>query len=179
MNDLAIFEGRRFRTRHDVRLSAVSADGAELLREVRARCGTPCALPLDALVEDLRRNRPENLYRARGARFRWLVLRDGRPVGWISLKVDVWWRRRGELACGLAPELRGRGLMRRALGLLIDELFAHTQLDTLVARCAPDDRAGLRLQEALGFRRGGEPPRLGADGRALGVLTRPGATEWE
>jgi RimJ/RimL family protein N-acetyltransferase len=45
--------------------------------------------------------------------------------------------------------------MRRALGLLLREVFSRTTLFRLEARCAEGNEASRRLLEGLGFRREG------------------------
>ncbi|WP_066937127.1 GNAT family N-acetyltransferase [Microtetraspora fusca] len=51
----------------------------------------------------------------------------------------------------LRPEFRGRGLVTRALDLLVDWAFTHTRLRRLIAGTAPDNTASQRVLERGGF----------------------------
>jgi RimJ/RimL family protein N-acetyltransferase len=135
-----------------VTLGAVTDRAAAVLHDLRVGSGMPPWPTAEQLAEDLRRNPPGNLYRSWGEHYRWVVLADGRPVGWIGLRIEDWRRRRGELGYGLVPAARGRGIMTRALRVLVEELFARTVLDTLVALSLAENRPSRRVLAKLGFR---------------------------
>lgn len=96
-----------------------------------------------------------DLAAGRGERFDWIVLADDRPAGWITLAVHSW--RHGLAECGyaLSTPFQGRGIMPRALELLLDEVFDLSTLVRIEARCAVENRSSQRVLERLGFTREG------------------------
>jgi ribosomal-protein-alanine N-acetyltransferase len=61
----------------------------------------------------------------------------------------------GEVGYLLAPAARGRGVMGRALGLVVGWAFAELGLVRVQAFASPDNVRSLRLLERLGFAREG------------------------
>jgi RimJ/RimL family protein N-acetyltransferase len=61
----------------------------------------------------------------------------------------------GEVGYLLAPAARGRGVMGRALGLVVAWAFAELRLARVQAFASPDNDRSLRLLERLGFAREG------------------------
>jgi RimJ/RimL family protein N-acetyltransferase len=61
----------------------------------------------------------------------------------------------GEVGYLLAPAARGRGVMGRALGLVVAWAFAELGLVRVQAFASPDNVRSLRLLERLGFAREG------------------------
>jgi len=52
-------------------------------------------------------------------------------------------------------DVRGRGLGREAVGLLVDHLFRHESVERVGATCDVENVPSIRLLERLGFRREG------------------------
>ena len=96
-----------------------------------------------------------DLAAGRGERLDWIVLADDRPVGWITLAVHSW--RHGLAECGyaLSTPFQGRGIMPRALDLLLEEVFERSTLVRIEARCAVENRSSQRVLDRLGFTREG------------------------
>ncbi len=138
---------------------AVPAD-AELLKRWRDEWSVRRFQPLhDLSVPQLRSDvssqRMRELYRGRGEKFQWIVEEDGVAVGWVTLVVSNWEHGLAEVGYALGSEHQGRGLMVRALGLLIGDLFAQTPLERIEARCSVDNHASQRVLERVGFEREG------------------------
>jgi RimJ/RimL family protein N-acetyltransferase len=104
------------------------------------------------LRADVSNQRIADLYRGRGEKFQWIVLSDGQPAGWITLVVSNWEHGLAEIGYALASAHQGRGVMSRAVGQLLDDVFAHTAIERLEARCAADNQASRRVLEKNGFR---------------------------
>lgn len=107
------------------------------------------------LLADLHRQRSDDLYASRGQKYQWLVLSDLQPAGWITLVVINWAHGLAEIGYALSTEFQRRGLMTEALGLLLSDLFDHTTLRRIEARCATGNRASQRVLERVGFEREG------------------------
>jgi ribosomal-protein-alanine N-acetyltransferase len=107
------------------------------------------------LRSDLGRQRLDDLYRGAGDRFQWIVLAEGYPAGWITLAVTSWEHGVGEIGYALTTELQGRGVMSAALGQLVAELYGHTRLERLEARCSVENVASQKVLERCGFVREG------------------------
>lgn len=138
---------------------AVPAD-AELLKRWRDEWSVRRFQPLhDLSVSQLRSDvssqRMRDLYRGRGEKFQWIVEEDGAPVGWVTLVVSNWEHGLAEVGYALGSEHQGRGLMVRALALLVGDLFAQTPLERIEARCSVDNHASQRVLERVGFEREG------------------------
>ncbi|WP_433224948.1 GNAT family N-acetyltransferase [Microtetraspora malaysiensis] len=103
----------------------------------------------------------ESEERCRYARHRWLAglaaemaIRDavtGEYAGDIQLANVVPPLDQAMIGYGLRPEFRGRGLVTRAVDLLVDWAFTHTRLRRLIAGTAPDNVASQRVLERAGF----------------------------
>jgi RimJ/RimL family protein N-acetyltransferase len=106
---------------------------------------------LSDLGSDLGRQRPEELYEARGERFQWIVEVDGKPAGWITLAVASWEHGIAEIGYALSEPYQNRGIMTVALADLLGRLFRRTVLERIEARCAVGNRASQRVLERLGF----------------------------
>lgn len=138
---------------------AVPAD-AELLKRWRDEWSVRRFQPLhDLSVSQLRSDvssqRMRDLYRGRGEKFQWIVEEDGVPVGWVTLVVSNWEHGLAEVGYALGSQHQGRGLMVRALALLVGDLFAQTPLERIEARCSVDNHASQRVLERVGFEREG------------------------
>ncbi|MBZ0112325.1 MAG: GNAT family N-acetyltransferase [Thermoanaerobaculia bacterium] len=143
-----------------IRLRPVATEDAPLLQRWRSEPSVRRYQPLSQLsiaqlVTEIRNRRPSDLYRGQGHRFDWIVELGGNPVGWITLSVPSWEQGLGECGYSLTTAYQGGGIMRRALGLLLREIFSRTTLFRLEARCAEDNEASRHLLEGLGFRREG------------------------
>lgn len=138
---------------------AVPAD-AEILKHWRDEWSVRRFQPLhDLSVSQLRSDvssqRMRDLYRGRGEKFQWIVEEDGLPVGWVTLVVSNWEHGLAEVGYALGSQHQGRGLMVRALALLVGDLFAQTPLERIEARCSIDNHASQRVLERVGFEREG------------------------
>lgn len=138
---------------------AVPAD-AELLRGWRGEWSVRRFQPLHDLTlsqlrSDVASQRMRDLYRGKGDKFQWIVEEDGVPAGWVTLVVSNWEHGLAEVGYALATEHQGRGVMSRALDLLLSDLFARTRIERVEARCATDNSASRRVLERVGFVREG------------------------
>lgn len=109
-------------------------------------------LSTSQLRADVANQRMGDLYRGRGEKFQWIVLSDGQPAGWITLVVSNWEHGLAEIGYALASSFQGRGLMARAVSQLLDDVFHHTSIERLEARCAVDNHPSKRVLEKNGFR---------------------------
>jgi RimJ/RimL family protein N-acetyltransferase len=109
-------------------------------------------LTMSQLRSDVASQRISDLYQGRGEKFQWIVESDGQPAGWITLVVNNWEHGLGELGYALSSVFQGRGLMTRAVGYLLGEVFHRTTLERVEARCAVDNLASRRVLEKNGFR---------------------------
>ena len=115
--------------------------------------------------------------------FQWGVARveDDRVVGTCTLFNLDKRNRRAEIGYALARDCWGQGLMREALGALIDYAFGPLDLTRLEADVDPRNGPSIRIVERLGFVREGllrERWHVGGevqDSVILGLLRR----EWE
>lgn len=144
----------------DVRLRPVQPGDAVLLDRWRQETEVRRHQPLSdssvaQLYAELAQQRGEDLYRGRGEKFQWVVLADARPAGWITLVITNWTHGLAELGYALSTSFQRRGVMPRALELLLEDLFGHTALRRIEARCAVDNLASQKVLERLGFRREG------------------------
>lgn len=84
------------------------------------------------------------------------VVADARTdeyLGGIGLRSGPW--PVGDVGYGLRAEVRGRGLMPRALRLLVDWAFAELALVRIELVTDADNRASQRVAEKVGFTREG------------------------
>lgn len=107
------------------------------------------------LRADLGRQRPADLYRARGDRFQWIVLAEREPVGWITLAITSWEQGVAEVGYALTSAAQGHGIMPVALTQLVAELFGNTPLARIEARCSVENLASQKVLERVGFEREG------------------------
>lgn len=139
---------------------AVPADAVLLeawRREPSARQFQPLQdLTLAQLRSDVAGQRMAQLYRGgEGEKFQWVILVSGRPAGWLTLVIGHWEHGLAEIGYTLSTPYQGRGIMLRALELLLADLFARTVLVRIEARCAIENVASFRVLERLGFAREG------------------------
>lgn len=112
-------------------------------------------LSLADLRDDVAGRADDDLYKAQGEKFQWIVHADGEPAGWITLVVINWEHGLAEVGYALGSAHQRRGIMPRALDLLLDDLFTNTALHRIEARCAVDNLASQRVLDRLGFLREG------------------------
>jgi RimJ/RimL family protein N-acetyltransferase len=83
------------------------------------------------------------------------VTSDGELVGRVEWLERRWGRRDTslcwEIAVGILPSSRGRGVGTWAQRELVDYLFTHTRVERIQATTDPDNRAELRCLEKIGF----------------------------
>jgi [ribosomal protein S5]-alanine N-acetyltransferase len=113
------------------------------------------ALSAAQLRSELATRRFDDLYRARGDRFDWIVQAHRQPVGWVTLVVHSWEHGLGEWGYSLTTPFQGRGIMPRALHQLLLDLFGRTRLHRIEARTAIGNLRSQRVLERLGFQREG------------------------
>lgn len=144
----------------DVNLRPASPRDADLLRQWRSepsvrRYQPLNDLPTSQLRADVANQRISELYRGQGDKFQWIVLVDGLAAGWITLVVSNWEHGLSEVGYALSSPYQSRGLMTRALSLLLEELFTKTPIERVEARCATENAGSQRVLEKNGFRREG------------------------
>ena len=87
--------------------------------------------------------------------FRWFIAADSEVVGTMSLKNISHSMGYGELGYGIAESHHGKGIATAALRLLIDKIFAETNLRRLQAFVHEENQASRRVLEKLGFQEEG------------------------
>ena len=104
---------------------------------------------------------------------------DGAPVGAVLLRDVDEADRRARLAIGLWGEANlGRGIGRRAIGLMLDEAFGDLGLHRVALRVLAFNTRAIRCYAACGFRREGverEAALVGGerfDDVMMGILAR-------
>lgn len=157
---MAIAERRAVSAAPEVTMRPATPRDAELLRLWRAepsvRRHQPLNdLPVSQLRADVASQRIADLYRGRGEKFQWIVQVDGQPAGWITLVVSNWEHGLAEVGYALSTLFQGRGFMTEALRLLLEDLFAHSTIERVEARCAVENVGSQRVLEKNGFRREG------------------------
>lgn len=140
-----------------IRLRPATPRDADLLWRWRGDWSVRRYQPLhDLTTQQLRKELSSqsinDLYQGRGDKFQWIVLVDDQPSGWITLVVSNWEHGLGEVGYALTSSTQGRGIMTRALAMLIEEAFRRAPLERLEARCALDNSASRRVLEKNGFR---------------------------
>ena len=112
-------------------------------------------LPSSQLRSDLAHQRISDLYKGRGDKYQWVIQVGEQPAGWITLVIGNWEHGLAEVGYALSTPFQRRGIMKRAIQLLVDELFASTQIERLEARCALDNVGSQKVLESTGFVREG------------------------
>lgn len=103
------------------------------------------------LRSELASQRIGDLYQGKSAKFQWIVLAEERPAGWVTLVVSNWEHGLAEIGYALATVYQGRGLMTSTLRVLLADLFHHTSIERIEARCALDNTGSRRVLEKCGF----------------------------
>jgi RimJ/RimL family protein N-acetyltransferase len=84
---------------------------------------------------------------------------DGELAGRVDYFEKAWGRPDTstcwEIAIGIFPELRGRGIGTAAQALLVDYLFAHTRVERIQVTTDVGNAAELAAVERIGFQREG------------------------
>jgi RimJ/RimL family protein N-acetyltransferase len=95
--------------------------------------------------------------RAAGSQVTFAILAPGSDdcLGQVRARAFDWDHARAELDLWLAPQARGRGLGRAALGLVSDWLLDACGIQRIELLVAPEDEPSLRVAAAAGFRREG------------------------
>lgn len=140
-----------------VRLRPAAPRDADLLWRWRGEWSIRRYQPLhDLTIQQLRNEvaaqKVGDLYQGRGEKFQWIVLVDDQASGWITLVVNNWEHGLGEIGYALGASTQGRGVMTRAVALLVDEAFRRSPIERLEARCAVENSASRRVLEKNGFR---------------------------
>jgi len=99
------------------------------------------------------RGRPRSLGTGATGRFEWLIRerQSGNAVGWVSVRINDRSRDHAELGYSLVTGARGKGYATEALGAVVEESFASTQLAELHACTVPENLASRRVLERVGF----------------------------
>ena len=88
--------------------------------------------------------------------YRWMVeSSDGTIVGSVSFKAISWRMGHGEIGYGIAESQHGKGIGKAAVALLVDKLFAETDIHKLIAYVAAENTPSCRILERLNFQREG------------------------
>ncbi|HWJ67710.1 MAG TPA: GNAT family N-acetyltransferase [Nocardioides sp.] len=93
-----------------------------------------------------------------GTTYAFAIERAGRFAGSIDLRLSG--DGEAELGFGLHPDARGDGVMRRALGLLLDWAFDEQGIEVVTWRAFVGNWASRRTAWSLGFTFGPTVPRL-------------------
>lgn len=147
-------------TRSPIAVRPIEARDAPLLQLWRSEESVRRHQPLapfttGELRAEISSRRHHDLWAERGGRFDWIIEVDGRPAGWVTLVVHSWEHGLAEWGYALSTAYQGRGIMRRALGEILPQLFRRTSLYRIEARCSTDNVASQRVLEQLGFVREG------------------------
>ena len=108
---------------------------------------------------------PYTVEHARAMLARQDILDDVTPKEWVQIAIELVSDGTlvGDVAVGLpvdgiahlgytlAPEHQGRGYASEAAGVMVDALFAHTDVHRIVASLDPQNLASMRVVEQLGF----------------------------
>jgi ribosomal-protein-alanine N-acetyltransferase len=143
-----------------VGLRSARVSDAALFRDWRAEPTVRRHQPLrDIAVSQIRADvaaqNINDLYRSRGERFQWVIEAGSRPAGWVTLVVANWEHGLCETGFALSTPYQGRGIMTQAVALLLPELFLHSTLERVEARCSVENVASQRVLEKNGFTREG------------------------
>lgn len=91
----------------------------------------------------------------RGEGYQTVILYDRRIVGFLGMHRIDWTHRNTSLGYWLAPPFQGRGIMTRAVRVLVDYAFRHMRLHRIEIRAAVENTRSRRVAERLGFREEG------------------------
>ncbi|WP_074428312.1 GNAT family N-acetyltransferase [Tsuneonella dongtanensis] len=108
----------------------------------------------DQLSERLSRSQPD-LSAGAQQEFRWIVHYSGEPIGTVSLNEVSYRQKHGAIGYHLDERFHQRGFGRIAVSMLIERIFAGTDLHRLIATISAPNIASIKLIEAVGFRREG------------------------
>ncbi|MDQ7774141.1 MAG: GNAT family protein [Elusimicrobiales bacterium] len=86
---------------------------------------------------------------------RWFVRAGEDIVGTVSLHNVKRGDKVAEVGAMMGEEFQGRGLGARAVEMLVDKVFAETDIRKLMAYVNERNRASRRLAESLGFKKEG------------------------
>lgn len=133
---------------------------AELLKQWRSEPSVRQHQPLGSATQaqlrsELERQNTNDLYRGQSDKFQWIIESAGNPAGWITLVVNNWDHGLAEIGYALSTPFQHKGIMRHALELLLNDLFEHTRLARVEARCAVDNLPSQQVLEKVGFCREG------------------------
>jgi precorrin-6A synthase (deacetylating) len=109
---------------------------------------------------------PREWRRGRGARFVIVDAASGAGAG-LLMVIRMGPPGIGLVGYGVVPDFRGRGFTSRALRLVAEWVFAHTDIERLELGHKPDNVASGKVAERAGFR---------AEGRLTGRLPNPDGT---
>ena len=112
-------------------------------------------IALSQIRADVAAQNMDDLYRSRGERFQWVIEVGREPAGWITLVVANWEHGLCELGFALSSPFQSRGIMPLALAQLVPELFLHTALYRIEARCSIENFGSQRVLEKTRFQREG------------------------
>lgn len=87
--------------------------------------------------------------------YRWMVEQNGVTIGSVSFKPVSWQMGHGEIGYGISEPEHGKGLGTAAVRLLVEKIFAETDIHKLFAYVSAENVASCRILERLGFRREG------------------------
>lgn len=146
--------------RSPVSLRPTRQGDAELLHLWRGEPSVGRHQPLGAVAvqrlrAELGAQNHRDLYRGRGEKFQWIIQYGRQPAGWITLVATNWDHGLAEIGYALSTPFQRRGITPPALRKLLEDLFLHTSLERVEARCAVDNIGSRKVLEALGFRREG------------------------
>lgn len=99
------------------------------------------------------RTRPKRLAPGAIGRFEWLIRerQAAADVGWVSVRINDRTRDHAELGYSLITGARHKGYATEALRVLVDEIFAATELGELHACTVPENISSRNVLERLGF----------------------------
>jgi ribosomal-protein-alanine N-acetyltransferase len=109
------------------------------------------AVTVQRLRAELAAQNHRDLYRGRGEKFQWIIQHHDRPAGWITLVATNWDHGLAEIGYALSTPFQRQGITPPALRQLLRDLFLHTSLQRIEARCAVDNIGSRKVLEALGF----------------------------
>ena len=146
--------------RSPVTLRPTREGDAELLNLWRSEASVGLYQPLGTITlqrlkTELAAQDHSELYRSRGDKFQWIIQYGSQPAGWITLVVTNWDHGLAEIGYALSTPFQRRGITPPALRHLLHDLFLHTTIQRVEARCAVENVGSRKVLEALGFEREG------------------------